>query len=211
MADFKTHAILGGVAGVGISIPAFVGNFTSFSGVVLAFIFSIIASALPDIDSDTGSPRKFVLSALEILCPALVMVSFAGNFSLENLLSLGIVILFFVRGVLGFLIDKLTRHRGAWHSVPMALIFALAVYLAFYRSTLSTRIFFALVFLVSFILHLLLDEICSLKHLGLATKKSFGTALKFTGTNFLQTVLMYVVIVVLGVIGFLEFSVGGAE
>ena len=99
---------------------------------------------------------------------------------------------------LNFIINKLTRHRGAWHSVPMALIAGMSVYLAFYRSEFSGRIVFALIFFLCFLLHLLLDEICSLKYFGLALKKSFGTALKFTGSSWRQTVLMYIVIAILG-------------
>ena len=208
MADFKTHTILGTGVGIGLSCLALTGNFITLSGSVLAVFLSAVASALPDIDSDSGSPRKFALSALEILCPAILMVSFTNDFSLENLLLSGIAVFFVIRYPLGFLIDKSTKHRGAWHSIPMALIGSMIVYLVFYRSAFSSRIFFALIFFVCFLSHLILDEICSLKYFGLSVKKSFGTALKFSGSTRIQTVFMYIVIVILSCICIFDIAGG---
>ena len=119
------------------------------------------------IDSDTGSPRKFALSALEILCPAILMLSFSKDLSLENLLLAGIAIFFIIRYPFDFLIDKLTKHRGTWHSIPMALISAMIVFLLFRRSEFSSRIVFSLIFFTCFLSHLILDEICSLKYFGI--------------------------------------------
>ena len=119
------------------------------------------------IDSDTGSPRKFALSALEILCPAILMLSFSKDLSLENLLLAGIAIFFIIRYPFDFLIDKLTKHRGTWHSIPMALISAMIVFLLFRRSEFSSRIVFSLIFFICFLSHLILDEICSLKYFGI--------------------------------------------
>ena len=204
MADFKTHTILGTGVGIGLSCLAVTGNFITFSGSILAVFLSAMASALPDIDSSTGTPRKFALASLEILGPAIGMVSFAKNMSLETLLLTGIAVFFVIRYPFGFLIDKLTKHRGAWHSIPMALIGTMIIYLVFFRSAFSSRIFFALVFFLCFLSHLILDEICSVKYFGLAVKKSFGTALKFSGSSWGQTVLMYVMIAILAGIGVFE-------
>lgn len=209
MADFKTHTILGTGAGIGLSCFAVSGNFITLSCSILAVFLSAVASVLPDIDSDTGSPRKFALSSLEILSPAILMVSFAKDLSLENLLLAGIAVFFVIRCLLRALIDKFTKHRGAWHSVPMALICSLSVYLVFYRSAFSSRIFFALLFFLCFLSHLILDEICSLKYFGLSVKKSFGTALKFTGSTWSQTVLMYIAIALLAGLCFFEQISGG--
>ena len=208
MADFKTHSILGTGVGIGFSCLALAGNFITLSGSVLAVFLSAVASALPDIDSDSGSPRKFALSALEILCPAILMVSFSKDFSLENLMLSGIAVFFVIRYPLGYLIDKATKHRGAWHSIPMALIVSIVIYLVFYRSAFSSRIFFALIFFVCFLSHLILDEICSLKYFGLSVKKSFGTALKFSGSTRIQTVFMYIVIVILSCICIFDIAGG---
>ena len=206
MADFKTHTILGTGMGIGFSCLAVSGNYITLSGSVLAVFLSAVASALPDIDSDSGSPRRFALSALEILCPAILLVSFSRDLSLENLLLSGIAIFFIIRYPFAFLIDKLTKHRGAWHSIPMALIASITVYLVFYRSAFSSRIFFALIFFVCFLSHLILDEICSLKYFGLSVKKSFGTALKFSGSTWWQTVIMYAAVAILIGFGILEWA-----
>lgn len=191
MASFRTHTFFGVGAGIGLSCYAVMGNYISLAGSVLALFLSVVASALPDIDSDTGSPRKFVLSALEILCPAVLMISAAQKYSLENLLLGGIFVFFVIRYLFGFLVDKLTTHRGAWHSIPMALIVTMFVYLIFYRSAFSVRVFYTLIVFICFLLHLILDEICSLKYFGLSVKRSFGTALKLTGGAPLQTFILY--------------------
>ena len=208
MAGFKAHTILGTATGIVLSCLAVTGNFIALSGSILAVFLSAVASALPDIDSDSGSPRKFALSALEILCPAILMVSFSQTLSLENIMLSGIAVFFVIRYPLIFFIDKSTKHRGAWHSIPMALIASIIVYLVFYHSAFSSRLFFALIFFVSFLSHLILDEICSLKYFGLSVKKSFGTALKFSGSTRTQTLLMYVMIVMLAGVCIFE-AVGG--
>ena len=197
MATFKTHTFLGTSAGIGFACLAVTGHILTLSGSVLAVFLAAFASALPDIDSDTGKPRQFALSALEILCPAVAMVSFVQNLSLENLLLTGICIFFLIRYPVGFLISNLTKHRGGWHSIPMACISSLIIYLIFYRSTLYHRIVFASIFFICYLSHLLLDEICSLKYFGLVVKKSFGSALKLTGSTWGQTFLMYMTIMLL--------------
>ena len=208
MATFKTHTYIGTGAGIGLSCLAVTMHVLTLPGSILAVFLAAIASSLPDIDSDTGKPRQFVLSALEILCPAIIMVSFAPDFSLENLLLAGISMFFLIRYPLGFMIENLTKHRGAWHSVPMACISSLVIYLIFYRSALSHRLCFAVIFFICFLSHLLLDEICALKYFGLAVKKSFGSALKLTGSTWWQTTFMYMTIIILIGICLLEKNAG---
>ena len=209
MADFKTHSIVGAGTGIFLSCLAVMGNFITLSGSVLAVYLSLLASSLPDIDSSTGSPRQFVLAALEILGPALLIVSFANKLTLEDLLLAGIAVFFVLRFPVRSMIDKLTKHRGIWHSIPMAAAGALVIYLAFFQSAFSSRVFFALIFLVCFLSHLILDEICSLKYFGLSVKRSFGTAFKLTGTSRKQTVFIYTLIFILAGVCLFEHFSGG--
>ena len=87
----------------------------------------------------------------------------------------------------------LTVHRGMWHSLPAAAIAGLAAYLVMPCESDGIRAYKALGVVVGFLVHLILDEIWAVEvGVGrLRTKKSFGTALKFLGSNPTANVVVY--------------------
>lgn len=99
-----------------------------------------------------------------------------------------------MRYILGYLLAKFTVHRGLWHSIPAAVLCSEITYLLFFDLPVKVRLLYALSVLGGFISHLLLDEMYSVKVLALDTKRSFGTALKFTGPSKLQTFFLYFLI-----------------
>ena len=152
------------------------------------------SSAAPDIDSDTGRPRELVLSFLGIAIPIVLLFNISDSTSSENILAATLISFFLVRYILGYLLAKFTVHRGLWHSIPAAVLCSEITYLLFFDLPVKVRLLYALSVLGGFISHLLLDEMYSVKVLALDTKRSFGTALKFTGPSKLQTFLLYFLI-----------------
>jgi hypothetical protein len=90
-----------------------------------------------------------------------------------------------VRFGIAKLLSKYTVHRGMFHSIPAALIFAGIVFLVSGSANLQLRYFKAAGTFLGVMSHLCLDEIYSIEfaHGRWRFKKSFGTALKLWGDS----------------------------
>ena len=194
MADFKAHTNVGTLWGLLLGTVSVISDFCSLIGGIVILFLAAASSAAPDIDSHTGRPRELVLSFLGIAIPIVLLFNISDSTSSENILAATLISFFLVRYILGYLLAKFTVHRGLWHSVPAAVLCSEITYLLFFDLPVKVRLLYALSVLGGFISHLLLDELYSVKVLALDTKRSFGTALKFTGPSKLQTFLLYFLI-----------------
>ena len=194
MADFKAHTSVETLWGLLLGTVSVISDFCSLIGGIVILFLAATSSAAPDIDSDTGRPRELVLSFLGIAIPIVLLFNISDSTSSENILAATLISFFLVRYILGYLLAKFTVHRGLWHSIPAAVLCSEITYLLFFDLPVKVRLLYALSVLGGFISHLLLDEMYSVKVLALDTKRSFGTALKFTGPSKLQTFLLYFLI-----------------
>ena len=194
MADFKAHTSVGTLWGLLLGTVSVISDFCSLIGGIVILFLAATSSAAPDIDSDTGRPRELVLSFLGIAIPIVLLFNISDSTSSENILAATLISFFLVRYILGYLLAKFTVHRGLWHSIPAAVLCSEITYLLFFDLPVKVRLLYALSVLGGFLSHLLLDELYSVKVLALNTKRSFGTALKFTGPSKLQTFLLYFLI-----------------
>ena len=194
MADFKAHTSVGTLWGLLLGTVSVISDFCSLIGGIVILFLAATSSAAPDIDSDTGRPRELVLSFLGIAIPIVLLFNISDSTSSENILAATLISFFLVRYILGYLLAKFTVHRGLWHSIPAAVLCSEITYLLFFDLPVKVRLLYALSVLGGFISHLLQDEMYSVKVLALDTKRSFGTALKFTGPSKLQTFLLYFLI-----------------
>ena len=194
MADFKAHTSVGTLWGLLLGTVSVISDFCSLIGGIVILFLAATSSAAPDIDSDTGRPRELVLSFLVIAIPIVLLFNISDSTSSENILAATLISFFLVRYILGYLLAKFTVHRGLWHSIPAAVLCSEITYLLFFDLPVKIRLLYALAVLGGFISHLLLDEMYSVKVLALDTKRSFGTALKFTGPSKIQTFFLYFLI-----------------
>ena len=194
MADFKAHTSVGTLWGLLLGTVSVISDFCSLIGGIVILFLAATSSTAPDIDSDTGRPRELVLSFLGIAIPIVLLFNISDSTSSENILAATLISFFLVRYILGYLLAKFTVHRGLWHSIPAAVLCSEITYLLFFDLPVKVRLLYALSVLGGFISHLLLDEMYSVKVLALDTKRSFGTALKFTRPSKLQTFLLYFLI-----------------
>ena len=194
MADFKAHTSVGTLWELLLGTVSVISDFCSLIGGIVILFLAATSSAAPDIDSDTGRPRELVLSFLGIAIPIVLLFNISDSTSSENILAATLISFFLVRYLLGHLLAKFTVHRGLWHSVPAAVLCSEITYLLFFDLPVKVRLLYALSVLGGFISHLLLDEMYSVKVLALDTKRSFGTALKFTRPSKLQTFFLYFLI-----------------
>ena len=79
-----------------------------------------------------------------------------------------------------------------WHSVPAAIIAGLIAYLVMPCPSDALRLYKSLAVVLGFVVHLVMDELWSVDTSGgIRFKKSFGTALKFFGTDGLANFTVY--------------------
>ncbi len=181
MAGFKTHLKVAlGVSGVLsiISLGTGIANPTQIS---LFFMLGAIGGILPDIDSDSSIPLKFLSFTVGLLLAFLVILAKVESYSIIELIISWVILYSIFHYSLLYGFRKFTNHRGMIHSIPAGLIFMLITVLILhnlfgfseFKSWLGgTFIFFG------FLSHLILDEIYSVDIKGKKLKKSFGTALK---------------------------------
>ena len=205
MAGFKTHITTSSVLGVGytglglhLGIP--------WESSVIAGGLCGIGGMLPDIDSDSGIPFRESMSFFAAIIPIMMLDRLRAlglNYE-EFVLAVGGIYLF-VRFGLARLLAKYTVHRGMFHSLPAALIFAGVVFLVSGSSDLQLRYFKAWGVFCGVMSHLILDEIYSVEWKGgrWRFKKSFGTAVKLWGNNTWSNLTTYakLALVVLMILG----------
>jgi membrane-bound metal-dependent hydrolase YbcI (DUF457 family) len=185
MAGFKTHITVSTTLGVGYG---FVGAYMGlpWESAVIAGGLCGIGGMLPDIDSDSGVPFREVMGFAAAIIPMFLLARFAelGLNHEQMVLAMG-GSYFAVRFGIARLISKYTVHRGMFHSIPAALIFAGIVFLVSGSTNLQLRYFKAAGTLLGVMSHLCLDEIYSVEwaHGRWRLKKSFGTAMKLWGDS----------------------------
>ncbi len=198
MADFKTH-LSTACAGSGLAATTVLLTGTgSPSEVFLYFTAGIIGGILPDIDSDQSLPLRLIFDFLAPVIAFPVVFSRSAGCSIAELFILWIAafltIKYFVRTVFTYF----TVHRGAIHSIPAGILFGLSTTVLLRRvfafSDAAAWMGGCFVFF-GVIIHLVLDEIYSLKLSKMRVKKSFGTALKLGTGNLRTTILVYIAIV----------------
>ena len=123
------------------------------------------------------------------------------SYELMILAAIGLYLLIRFGGA--WALSKYTVHRGMFHSLPAAFIFAGVVFLLCGCSNLQLRYFKAGGVFLGVMSHLTLDEIYAIDWKRGRIKKSFGTALKLWGSNWWSNISTYgkLAIVVLMILG----------
>ncbi|GJM63493.1 metal-dependent hydrolase [Persicobacter diffluens] len=184
MANFTTHSIIGASAAVAVSYHYMATE--AFLPALSLGLLTYIGSIFPDVDSKNAIFTRILFRFIG------VSLGLFFSFLSYNLLTpTQTFILFF--GVFGFvlfilkpLFNQHTKHRGAWHSFPMALLSSFLIGGTIKWAVLHLGLFHEMVafpltiplsaafaFFTGYLVHLLLDELYSIMKI----KLSLGTAL----------------------------------
>lgn len=168
---------------------------------MLYFILGVVGGLLPDIDSDTSISVRLFFTFIAIIISFFVIFEQQTDGTIIELLLLWAGSFVFIKYFLFSIFIKLTVHRGIIHSIPASVLFGFITTIVIHRifkfNTFVAWMSGIFVFW-GCIIHLLLDEICSLNINGLKPKKSAGTALKFWNPDSLKsTIFTYFAIVLL--------------
>lgn len=193
MAGFKTHITASGLLGVGYGFAGHLWFDAPLATSVLAGGLCGIAGMLPDLDSESGRPVKESLAFAAAVIPMMLSDRFREfGLTTESIVLVTGLMYVIIRFGLGEVFTRMTVHRGMFHSFPAALIVG---ELAFLVSTgsLEIRLYKAGAIVAGYICHLVLDEMYSFEmYRGrLRLKKSFGTALKFFGHDWMGNLAVY--------------------
>jgi hypothetical protein len=204
MANFNTHFIVSAGASAVVSGTLLSMGVIAPSQAIMGFAIGTFGGLMPDIDSDNSKAIGIGFTVLSLLITILLIFLNSSTYSLVEMLIMGAIVFSTIRlGVID-IFRKISKHRGMFHSIPVALIWGLV-------TTILTHHFFDLNSLVSwvygfmmsfgYIVHLLLDELYSVDLGNRRMKKSSGTAFKFyklkTTTDKIQNLLIYLVLIVL--------------
>ncbi len=201
MADFKTHLTVTSIVGSMASIALNASGFAAPRETLFYFILAITGGLLPDIDSDSSVPVRMLFTFLATLIAFLAVFKHPTGDSVTELFLIWLGSFAAIKYLVFSMFTKLTVHRGIIHSVPAGLLFGLPVVILLNRffGFGEVKAWTGGLFLFSgFLLHLLMDEICSLNLSGNRPKKSSGTAFKFIHRGDLKTTaLVYISVLII--------------
>jgi hypothetical protein len=209
MANFNTHLNVATVTtGLGAAVLLSAGHINLNIALWLWFL-GTIGGLLPDIDSDNSTSLKAIFN-LFALSAVLVVVRYitAEGFTQISFIEL-IVIPLLVYAVMRYLIrpifEKITVHRGSCHSLFFLLLMALLTMQIIWRLSPQTPEKSSLIawlsggfIFIGGVVHLLLDELCSVDLSNIRIKRSFGSAMKLAEfKNKILTLLSVMAIIAL--------------
>ncbi len=201
MAGYKTHITVSGALGVGYGTASvMMAGFTPVEG-ALAGVLTWFSGMLPDLDSDSGRPVREVFSLLAAFAPFAMMGHLLewGHGSDETAILMAVVLYVVIRYGGQAVLNRVSVHRGMFHSIPAMLIAAETAFLAFRTNLIAVKLLMAGGVAVGFFSHLLLDEIYAVEWSGVHVRlnKFAGSAVKFVGKSFVPNVVTYSLLMVL--------------
>ncbi|MFC0266575.1 metal-dependent hydrolase [Kushneria aurantia] len=202
MANFKTHFTVAAVSGALLGGFGWRYGLWSFEAALPMAAMTTLGGVIPDIDADQSRSVKVIFTIMAVVALIGVVTLLQPHLTIAALSGAGIATFFAVRYPLSALFKRFSVHRGIWHSLLASLLAAALVAVVSYQLFIQTpehSWYLGVAILVGALIHLLLDEICSIDLEGTRLKRSFGTALKFYDYGRPVTaLLMSVVIVSLG-------------
>lgn len=166
MPSFTTHiyastAVGAAGAALGMSYAAF-----DAPTAVLATVAGLAGGMVPDLDADRGRPLRIAGGLVSLAVVGGTMFTLRSLpdgkstvFTPDNILLIGLGLLFLFNTVGLEAFRRLTRHRGMFHSLPTAFAFGALLAVVFAPLGAEKSLLLSLVGLTGVMSHLLLDAI----------------------------------------------------
>ncbi len=199
MANFNTHFTVAAGASAVVSATLLSMEVVSPEEAVIAFGLGTLGGLLPDVDSAHSTSIKVGFNVLSLLMTIMLIFVKSSTYSLVEMFVVSVLVFVGIRYAFLEFFRKISKHRGMFHTVPVALIWGIVI-------ASMCQWFFALNSLVSwvygfmitwgYLVHLILDETYSVDLGNRRMKRSSGTAFKFgmfkTKNQQIQTAIVYV-------------------
>lgn len=200
MANYKKHQQGAILTGTIVAVAAYSLGMVNLEQSFAVFACGYAGGLAPDLDHDHSIPSQIVFRFLSVVIPVIIIsrhTDIQNDFSktLTWFVILSATIYWPVRK----LFQKLTVHRGIFHSIPAIFIYGAIFFLITGRRShdLEFQKAMGIAASLGYLTHLLLDEFSSLNFQGKKIKKSLGTALEFTKPNKKVTLSAYILCTIL--------------
>ena len=194
MANFKTHVSVALSASSLAAALAVSGGLFDAAQIPWYVSLGVAGGMLPDIDSDHSRPVRHLFMGLALCGASAAWLALENNVSQRSLMVAVLMVFGLVRYAALYFFQKMTVHRGVFHSLLAGVFFALLLICANHymlRASMLEAWLSGVFLLFGFLVHLCLDELFSVDLANGRMKKSFGTALKVYGyQNIPGSVLM---------------------
>lgn len=173
--------VVGAIASSGLAAIA-----VGFKGIEIQHavgfgLAGVLGGILPDIDSDNSFAIEIVFTLLAVFLAILFVYWYIDSIAIWRVFMMGVAAFLTVRYGIRYFFERLTLHRGIFHSILAALMMGFgATVLSYYLLSMQTLNAWLTGLFVSFgyIVHLVLDEIYAVDFSNQEIKRSFGSALK---------------------------------
>jgi membrane-bound metal-dependent hydrolase YbcI (DUF457 family) len=209
MASYRGHLAFSSALGVAYGAVGYWYLGLDWAPACLGAGMTALGGLLPDLDSDSGVPIRELFGLLATITPFFLISRLQSKgLTSEQILVILAGCYLLIRYVLRFLFQRMTVHRGMFHSIPAMLIAGLAVYLLHHGPNPLHRMYLAGATMLGFLSHLVLDELYSVNFLGLRFKlnKYAGSALKFFSPSVYATLVTYAILGSMGYAAWLEWN-----
>jgi hypothetical protein len=209
MASYRGHLAFSSALGVAYGAVGHWYLGLDWAAACLGAGMTALGGLLPDLDSDSGVPIRELFGLLATITPFFLISRLQSKgLTSEQILVVLAGCYLLIRYVLRFLFQRMTVHRGMFHSVPAMLIAGLAVYLLHHGPNPLHRMYLAGGTMLGFLSHLVLDELYSVNFLGLRFKlnRYAGSALKFFSPSVYATLVTYTLLGGMGYLAWLDWN-----
>ena len=204
MANFNTHFTVAAGASAVVSATLLSMEVVSPEQAVIAFGLGTLGGLLPDVDSAHSTSIKVGFNVLTLLMTIMLIFAKSSTYSLVEMFIASVVVFVGIRYALLEVFRKISKHRGMFHSIPVAFIWGIVIaILGQWFFELNSLISWVYGFMITwgYLVHLTLDEVYSVDLGNRRIKKSSGTALKLgifkTKEHKIHTAIVYAAIPIL--------------
>ena len=198
MANFNTHFTVASTASAVVSATLLSMEVVTPEQAVIAFGVGTLGGLLPDVDSSHSTSIKVGFNVLSLLMTIMFIFVKSPTYSLVEMGIVASLVFVGIRYAFLEFFRKISKHRGMFHSIPVAVIWGIVVAsLCQWFFDLNSLVSWVYGFMITFgyLVHLILDETYSVDLGNRRMKKSAGTAFKFgmfkNKKQKIQTLLLY--------------------
>lgn len=182
MANFNTHFSVAAGASAVISATLLSMEVVTPEQAVIAFGLGTLGGLLPDVDSAHSTSIKVGFNVLSLLMTIMLIFVKSSSYSLIEMFIVSVIVFLGIRYAFLEFFRKISKHRGMFHSVPVALIWGIVVAsMCQWFFDLNSLVSWVYGFMITwgYLVHLILDETYSVDLGNRRMKRSSGTAFKF--------------------------------
>ena len=201
MANFNTHFTVAAGASAVVSATLLSMEVVTPEQAVIAFGLGTLGGLLPDVDSAHSTSIKVGFNVLSLLMTIMLIFVKSSTYSLVEMAVVASLVFIGIRYAFLEFFRKISKHRGMFHTVPVAVIWGIVVAsMCQWFFDLNSLVAWVYGFMITwgYLVHLILDETYSVDLGNRRMKRSSGTAFKFgmfKNTNQkIQTAVIYAAI-----------------